>query len=334
MSKASIFIDNMTWFCSTTLRLALYIVLVLVAQIISMLIMAALGLDYYIFEGTWEILYVVIAIVFVAFSYSVENGINKRDDLLRSKSMDSDEVSVVNPKRDELWCDGRTVKTSKLNFNRMLVVFLCALGLLGIVTLYLTIANKIADSFTGGVVEQALSDYDTAMDRYANVSMDEVPRWDNIIQYIALIFFVPVIEEMVFRGLVFGQYKRRMPFWAAALTSAFFFGVIHGISIQIGYALIAGVILSMIYYYCDSIYCSIVVHAIFNFFGGVCFNIGTDFPSLKEMADVVNSIVTYAEFYAIVPTLILLILLVGRGYQPLANKVVGTEDYNTNTDEE
>ncbi|MCQ2533513.1 MAG: CPBP family intramembrane metalloprotease [Clostridia bacterium] len=318
MSKLKAAIDDLIWFCATTLRLSVYILLMLGAQVISMLILSVMHVNYNVYEGTWELIYIVIALVFLGLMYLVEHKTNNREYyLITHKNDDSDFQFSTPKKRDMTWCDGRTIKKTAINRYKFLVIIIISLGLLGIITFYLSTANIIADKFSGGAVEQALNDYDTAMDRYAYVDQEIVPKWDVILQYFLLVFCVPVVEELMFRGFVFGQYKRRMPFWAAALASAFLFGIIHGISIQIGYAMIAGVILSLVYYYCDSIYCSIAVHAIFNFLGGVMFSISTDFPVTRNLVSIINMIFYYAESFAILPTILLMIYLVKKGYHPI-----------------
>lgn len=325
MSKLKAAIDDLIWFCATTLRLCAYILLMLGAQVISMLILSVMHVNYNVYEGTWEFIYIVIALAFLFVTYLIEHKSNNRENFLITHKDEGSAPSIFVPKkRDMTWCDGRTIKRAGINRYKFLIVILISLGLLGIITVYLTTANMIAERFAGGAMEQALSDYDTAMDRYAYVDQEIVPKWDVILQYFLLVFCVPVVEELMFRGFVFGQYKRRMPFWAASLASSFLFGIIHGISIQIGYAMIAGVVLSLVYYYCDSIYCSIAVHAIFNFLGGVMFSMSTDFPVAEKVVNLINVIFYYAESFAMLPAILLMIYLVHKGYHPV--KKTDTDD--------
>lgn len=52
---------------------------------------------------------------------------------------------------------------------------------------------------------------------------------DRLLAFLALVVFVPFIEEVIFRGLLYGKLRQEnMPFWPVALTVSVLFGVAHG----------------------------------------------------------------------------------------------------------
>ena len=59
-----------------------------------------------------------------------------------------------------------------------------------------------------------------------------------IYQQIAVYILAPVVEEMVFRGVLLGELLKRINPVVSILFSATIFGLMHGISIHIGYDLI------------------------------------------------------------------------------------------------
>lgn len=288
-------INNLKWFCSTGIRLALYMLLFFGAQIIAMLVMQAIKFDYMVYKGLWETIYVIFAVLFLFMAISIERVINAKENAIYKLNQESSQEEVKLERRDEKWCNGSVIKLDKVGIKRLLILLVIALSLIALVNWYLFFAQTIASKVQGGAIEQAVEEYDTAMDRYAYVEQTLVPKWDVILEYISLVIFVPVIEEILFRGLLFGQCKRRLPFVAAVLLSGLLFGVTHGLSIQIGYALIAGMVLGSVYYYFNSLWCSIIVHSVFNLFGGVFFTLGTDFPQIADKMRRINFTLTYVE---------------------------------------
>ena len=79
------------------------------------------------------------------------------------------------------------------------------------------------------------------------------------------VVFAPVCEELVFRGVTLRLFERVFPaFWPANLLQALLFGLFHGNWVQGIYAFVLGTILGL---YCEkggSIWCSILLHMLFN----------------------------------------------------------------------
>lgn len=50
---------------------------------------------------------------------------------------------------------------------------------------------------------------------------------DLILTFFSLVILPPLVEEVVFRGFLFGGIRRRFPFWAAALITSAVFAVPH-----------------------------------------------------------------------------------------------------------
>ncbi|MDE6699206.1 MAG: CPBP family intramembrane metalloprotease, partial [Lachnospiraceae bacterium] len=90
--------------------------------------------------------------------------------------------------------------------------------------------------------------------------MQQSPMWLSII----LIAFIPaVVEEFVFRGLVFGNYKKRNP-WKGVLLSALLFGLMHLNINQFSYAFVLGIVLALLNYATGSLIPSIILHFTIN----------------------------------------------------------------------
>jgi len=157
------------------------------------------------------------------------------------------------------------IKIKKIDPGQIIAVVIIALGMLGFVTLYIIVADKIAAYLES--MKDAMEEYRESVDRFSDTPQIVVPAWDSILYVIALCFVVPVSEEMTFRGVVFGQLRREFGTWLSVLISAVLFGIMHGISVHIGYAIVCGIIIAACYHLTDSIIAPIVLHSIFNIIG-------------------------------------------------------------------
>jgi uncharacterized protein len=74
----------------------------------------------------------------------------------------------------------------------------------------------------------------------------------------------PVIEEIIFRGLIYNELRRNISTVAALLIQAFLFGVYHMNLTQGIYAFALGIILGLVCTWTRSLWSSILIHMVFN----------------------------------------------------------------------
>ena len=91
----------------------------------------------------------------------------------------------------------------------------------------------------------------------------------SILMVVCSVIFAPFCEELVFRGVTMHQAKKCLPFWAANLLQALLFGIFHMNMIQGIYAFCLGLVLGYVCNRGGSIYYSILLHMLFNFWGTV-----------------------------------------------------------------
>ena len=134
------------------------------------------------------------------------------------------------------------------------------------------------------------------------------------ILFILLAVIAPVFEEFIFRGAVMELLK---PYGSgmAVFVSAFCFGIYHGNFQQFFYAFALGICLGYIAYATGSLFCSTLLHAMFNSVSGVILIfLSTDAVQVKtldptaELSDGQQLVVT---FYAIFMIIVLLTALIG-----------------------
>ncbi len=97
---------------------------------------------------------------------------------------------------------------------------------------------------------------------------------------IAAAVVAPFVEELFFRGFLFGVYRRRQPLWVAYLVSSVLFTILHlepnrmnvtqmaGLSVGI---FMLAVLLAWVYQHTDSLYPGMLAHAVNNATGLILF---------------------------------------------------------------
>ncbi len=100
-------------------------------------------------------------------------------------------------------------------------------------------------------------------ERYQEAAMTlwEPPVWQQILYSVILI---PVVEEVMFRRIIFRILRRWIRFSGAMLVSAVLFGAYHGNLVQFVYAAFCGGLLAYLYEKYDSILAPIISHMTMN----------------------------------------------------------------------
>lgn len=84
------------------------------------------------------------------------------------------------------------------------------------------------------------------------------------LQILTMGVLIPVVEELIFRGFIYGALRRRYSWVVSMLGSAVVFGLYHGSLVQGLYAAVLTVVLAWSYEYSGSIRIPMVVHGMAN----------------------------------------------------------------------
>ncbi|MEI7689681.1 MAG: type II CAAX endopeptidase family protein [Candidatus Saccharibacteria bacterium] len=122
-----------------------------------------------------------------------------------------------------------------------LVVYLLASALL------ITLATSLVPGFDANQVQ--------------DVGFSGLTRnYEFIAAFVVLVIAVPVSEEVLFRGYLFGKLKKIVPVWAAVLVTSVLFGMLHG-NWNVAVDTIAlSVVLCVLRQITDSLWPSILLH--------------------------------------------------------------------------
>lgn len=85
-----------------------------------------------------------------------------------------------------------------------------------------------------------------------------------VMMFLAAAAVAPVVEEIIFRGLLYGWLRNHMGFGLSALLSGGVFAAIHGIVLLIPALLVQGIILAWFYERSRSLWPPIILHGAFN----------------------------------------------------------------------
>lgn len=123
-------------------------------------------------------------------------------------------------------------------------------------------------AFVVSIVLDLLPIPESIWEEYAEYSAGITDETYPLIGFLATVVVAPIAEEIFFRGLVFTRLKRGMPTAVAVLLSSAVFGAMHGAAIWMAYALVLGIIMTLLFDKFGSLLVSIAFHAAFNLAGG------------------------------------------------------------------
>ena len=158
-----------------------------------------------------------------------------------------------------------------------------ARAMLGVAVLYFYIVKNLPVS----AVQKSLENYSEMMQSKSTSNAD------LYMSVIGTCIFVPVLEEILFRGFIMqGMLELKKPL-LAIFASSLYFGGMHGQPIQIGYAFLAGLMLGALYYLTRNLIMVIVAHMVFNIMGSGIY-------MLFDISEKADNILTGIEIAAIV----------------------------------
>ncbi len=163
-------------------------------------------------------------------------------------------------KRDKMY--GRYVEYTPLNKKWLLILpivgFTAAIGFNRVVPLLIQVLQTFAQTFV-----RVITGKNITVDFFAsfNELSDVVYSGSIWIQLLASSVAAPLVEEFLFRGLLYKRIRTYMKMVPSMLISAFVFGVIHGNMVQFAYAFFIGLFLAYVYEKYKTIWAPVIFHA-------------------------------------------------------------------------
>lgn len=89
----------------------------------------------------------------------------------------------------------------------------------------------------------------------------------SLMSWLTAVLMAPVLEEIVFRGLMYSRLKKGLPIIAAAIVTSLAFGIAHGTVIWAIYTFIFSIVLIWVFEKFQSLAASILLHLAYNLSG-------------------------------------------------------------------
>ncbi|MGI6334842.1 MAG: CPBP family intramembrane glutamic endopeptidase [Saccharofermentanales bacterium] len=156
--------------------------------------------------------------------------------------------------------DRRAYLTEKVKPAQVLASVAAMIGSLGLINLWIGLLTALQEQIP--MIRDWMNEY---LDSINAVSTEGSYFW--LIFGICLV--TPIVEELIFRGVIQGELRKAMPEWAAIIIQAVIFAAYHFQPIQSSYVLLPGLLLGFAYAVSRSIRVPVIMHCVFNFLGGV-----------------------------------------------------------------
>lgn len=169
------------------------------------------------------------------------------------------------------------------------VCFIIGCGLNGLSSLWFVFADKYLMQFTF---------WSSSMDSFSD-AYPEMTSGNAVFDILSVIILGPIVEELLFRGLIYNALKYVRDGWFPILASGILFGLFHVEPVQVVYTSVIGILLGIIYYGTKRLDIVILVHMFNNL-------VSTFAPEINsEPAATITSIFIYAM---IIPMIIIFII--------------------------
>lgn len=156
--------------------------------------------------------------------------------------------------------DPRQLLAEKPRSSHILLALVMMVGTLGVTSLWFGLLEGLSETVP------LLSEL---MDNYMELAGAFSPNVGYFWLILGISIMAPVVEELLFRGIIQGELRKAMPDWLAIIIQAIVFALFHMEPIQSSYVLLPGLLLGLAYYWSRSIWVPIIMHITFNFIGSV-----------------------------------------------------------------
>ena len=179
-------------------------------------------------------------------------------------------------------------KTEPINFTYQHIWQIPILGLAigGLASLWFSLVDWLLTS--GYQFPQTLEEFDQSWD----FTVQDSYLW----VFLSVIILGPVVEELLFRGIIYDYLQAFKRPYLSILVSALLFALWHRQPVQIGYTFFAGIVFATARYYSGDLLYPMIIH--------VLNNLLSTLPD--DWYDVVGPMINNLSYLAIVPAIYIL----------------------------
>lgn len=137
-----------------------------------------------------------------------------------------------------------------------------------------------------------------SIDEASQISPQFTNSFQLLIGVFAIVVVSPFFEEVLFRGIVFGELRTVMRPWSANTVQAVLFGLAHAVLFQSIFAFAVGIVLGIVYYKVKSIQTVAICHGVFNL--SVIFTQSEMSPQAGVLIALLGVLLSFCALYYII----------------------------------
>lgn len=164
-----------------------------------------------------------------------------------------------------------------------------SLGLAGITTIWQIFVRIFLMN-----IEAVSTNVQTFDNTFATATSFHAYLWS----FLSIALLGPIIEELIFRGILFTELNRYFSSWVVVILTALYFGLWHSNPIQMFYTAILGLGLGLVYALTRNMWFPIIIHLINNMLSTL--------PLSLENNETFMIIMVIVKFVAIIPMILLI----------------------------
>lgn len=195
----------------------------------------------------------------------------------------------------------------RLYFNKT-TTFLVVTSFIAGLSLQIPTGDIISFFEQAGIMPNALKEYSKIIESI-------MTGQSFILEIIAIGIIVPILEEVIYRGLVFDKLRKNLPLSLALIIQALVFGLVHLNLVQGSYAFMLGLLMGIVLVRSQSIILSVAIHIGMNLSGVILSELQ---PSIGTTGELILRVASYV----LAPACIILILLKTKTKAPASGMAV------------
>ncbi|WP_160162402.1 CPBP family intramembrane glutamic endopeptidase [Ochrovirga pacifica] len=142
-----------------------------------------------------------------------------------------------------------------------------------------------------GILIEPLSELIPMPEEFAKIFEDLIRP--DIFSFLTVVIAAPILEEVLFRSIIFEGFLKNYSPWKSIIWSAIIFGTAHLNPWQMIGGIFIGILIAWIYFRTDSIIPGIVIHFTNNFIGFLLFTYSDGRSLSKFLTSISNSFMVY-----------------------------------------
>ncbi|TYQ17685.1 UNVERIFIED_CONTAM: hypothetical protein Cloal_0043 [Acetivibrio alkalicellulosi] len=176
---------------------------------------------------------------------------------------------------------------SKIRVSNIPILVILAISMNIVVSFILSIAMKYMP-------------YNQTFAKYQEMMEELFKGGNTYLLLISIGILAPLLEEIVFRGLIFSELRKNTNIIITILIQALLFGIVHLNPVQSTYAFFLGIFLGFLYVWTKSIWAPVIVHIVFNSFSVIS-------TRLPEVSTLSIPILVAAFVFSIIGTILIIL---------------------------